>query len=105
MDSISNDYGFSHVFGRQVEALAQKDGLVIDISTGGTSPNEVALVTENALSSKIRGLNGKDGGNYNALCDVNLLVNPFGASRIQEVHILYGHTICHLIELQSNKSK
>ena len=104
--SIANDYGFLHVFDRQVEALAHKDDVVIGISTGGTSPNVVnALTSANKLDCKTIGLSGKDGGDFNALCDVNLVVNSDDTPRIQEMHILIGHTICHLIEQESFKSK
>ena len=104
--SIANDYGFLHVFVRQVEALAHKDDVVIGISTGGTSPNVVnALTAANKLDCKTIGLSGKDGGDFNALCDVNLVVNSDDTPRIQEMHILIGHTICHLIEQESFKSK
>ena len=102
--SIANDYGFLHVFDRQVEALAHKDDVVIGISTGGTSPNVVnALTAANKLDCKTIGLSGKDGGEFNSLCDVNLLVNSNDTPRIQEMHILIGHTICHLIELEFSK--
>ena len=104
--SIANDYGFLHVFDRQVEALAHKNDVVIGISTGGTSPNVVnALTAANKLDCKTIGLSGKDGGDFNALCDVNLVVNSDDTPRIQEMHILIGHTICHLIEQESFKSK
>ena len=104
--SIANDYGFLHVFDRQVEALAHKDDVIIGISTGGTSPNVVnALTAANKLDCKTIGLSGKDGGDFNALCDVNLVVNSDDTPRIQEMHILIGHTICHLIEQESFKSK
>ena len=104
--SIANDYGFLHVFERQVEALAHKDDVVIGISTGGTSPNVVnALTAANKLDCKTIGLSGKDGGEFNSLCDVNLIVNSNDTPRIQEMHILIGHTICHLIEQESFKSK
>ena len=104
--SIANDYGFLHVFDRQVEALAHKDDVVIGISTGGTSPNVVnALTAANKLDCKTIGLSGKDGGDFNSLCDVNLVVNSDDTPRIQEMHILIGHTICHLIEQESFKSK
>ena len=99
--SIANDYGFLHVFDRQVEALAHKDDVVIGISTGGTSPNVVnALTTANALGCKTIGLSGKDGGDFSSICDVNLLVNANDTARIQEMHILIGHIICHLIDLE-----
>ena len=104
--SISNDYGFSHVFDRQVEALADKEDVVIGISTGGTSENVLnAFTTANEIGCKTIGLSGKDGGEFNTLCDVNLLVNANDTPRIQEMHILIGHTMCHLIELEFSKPK
>ena len=72
---------------------------IYGISTGGTSPNIVkALTTANKRGCKTIGFSGKNGGEFNALCDVNLLVNSNDTPRIQEMHILIGHTICHLIE-------
>ena len=104
--SIANDYGYLHVFDRQVEALANKGDVVIGISTGGTSPNVVnALTTANAQGCITIGLSGKDGGDFNSICDVNLLVNANDTARIQEMHILIGHTMCHLIELEFSKPK
>jgi D-sedoheptulose 7-phosphate isomerase len=103
--SIANDFGFLHVFERQVEALANKDDVVVGISTGGNSINVInALATANDLGCKTIGFSGKDGGEFNALCDVNLLVKSYDTPRIQEMHILIGHTICHLIELESRKT-
>ena len=97
--SIANDYGFLHVFDRQVEALADQEDTVIGISTGGTSTNVVnALSLAKKLGCKTIGFSGKDGGDFNNLCDVNLVVNSNDTPRIQEMHILIGHTICHLIE-------
>ena len=99
--SIGNDYGFLHVFDRQVRALAQKEDVVIGISTGGTSANVAnALKTANELGCQTIGFSGKDGGEFNTICDVNLLVNSHDTPRIQEMHILIGHTICHLIDLE-----
>lgn len=99
--SISNDYGFAHVFERQVKALGQKGDIVIGISTGGSSENVVnGITTANKIGCKTIGLSGKDGGKFNLLCDVNLLVKSNDTARIQEMHILIGHTICHLIEIE-----
>jgi len=100
--SIANDYGYENVFNRQVQALANKNDVVIGISTGGTSTNVVkALETAKKIGCKTIGFSGKDGGMFNSLCDLNLIVNSDNTPRIQEMHILIGHSICHLIELQS----
>ena len=98
--SIANDYGYLHVFDRQVEALANKGDVAIGISTGGSSTNVIsALKLANNLGCKTIGFSGKDGGEFNALCDVNLIAIAEDTPRIQEMHILIGHTICHLIDL------
>jgi D-sedoheptulose 7-phosphate isomerase len=104
--SIANDYGFDHVFDRQIEALANTNDLVIGISTGGTSKNVVnALRIANDLGCKTIGFSGKDGGDFNSLCDVNLIINSNDTPRIQEMHIIIGHIICHLIELEFSNSR
>jgi D-sedoheptulose 7-phosphate isomerase len=100
--SIANDYGFIHVFDRQVEALANKNDVLIGISTGGTSANILnAFKLAKNAGCKTIGLSGKDGGAFNNLCDVNLIVAAEDTPRIQEMHILIGHTLCHLIELEA----
>ena len=104
--SIANDYGYLHVFDRQVEALANEGDVVIGISTGGSSANVIsALRLANDLGCKTIGFSGRDGGEFNTLCDVNLIAIAEDTPRIQEMHILIGHTICHLIELEFSRSK
>ena len=39
LTAIGNDYGFEHVFARQVEALCREGDVVIAISTSGRSSN------------------------------------------------------------------
>jgi D-sedoheptulose 7-phosphate isomerase len=97
--SIANDYGYLNVFSRQVEALANKGDILIGISTGGTSANVIsALKLANDLGCITIGLSGKSGGEFNSLCDVNIVVPSEDTPRIQEMHIVIGHIICHLID-------
>ena len=104
--AIANDYGYLHVFDRQVEALANEGDVVIGISTGGSSTNVIsALILANDLGCKTIGFSGRDGGEFNTLCDVNLIAIAEDTPRIQEMHILIGHTLCHLIELEFSSSK
>ena len=100
LTSIGNDYGYNHVFDRQVEALANKGDVAIGISTGGSSSNVIsALRLAKEMGCKTIGFSGRDGGEMNALCDVNLVVPAEDTPRIQEMHIVIGHTVCHLIDL------
>ena len=102
--SIANDYGYLHVFDRQVETLADKGDVVIGISTGGSSANVIsALKLANDLGCKTIGLSGKGGGEFNSLCDVNIIIPSEDTPRIQEMHIVIGHTICHLIDQEFSK--
>jgi D-sedoheptulose 7-phosphate isomerase len=101
LTSIGNDYGYNHVFDRQVEALANERDIAIGISTGGSSSNVIsALRLAKEMGCKTIGFSGRDGGEMNALCDVNLVVPAEDTPRIQEMHIVIGHTICHLIDLE-----
>ena len=97
--AIANDFGYLQVFNRQLEALANKNDVVIGISTGGSSPNVIsALKLANEIGCKTIGFSGRGGGEFNELCDVNLIAVADDTPRIQEMHILIGHTICHLID-------
>jgi len=99
LTSIGNDYGYDHLFDRQVGALANEKDVVIGISTSGVSKNVVnALTLAASLKCKTIGFSGKDGGLLNEICDINLIAPSHDTPRIQEMHIIIGHTICHLID-------
>jgi D-sedoheptulose 7-phosphate isomerase len=99
LTSIANDYGYSHVFSRQVEALAQPGDLFVGISTSGNSEGILnALRTARELGCKTLGLSGRDGGKMSGLCDLNIVVPAGVTARIQEVHILIGHILCKAVD-------
>ena len=99
LTSIGNDYGYDRVFDRQVEALANKGDLIIGISTSGNSKNIVnVLKLGRELDCKTLGFSGYKGGIMNELCDVNLIVPSNNTPRIQEMHILFGHIICQIVD-------
>src|ERR1700732_4346232 len=75
LTAIANDYGYNHVFSRQVEALAQAGDLFIGISTSGNSQGILnAFHAAKKLNCKTLGLSGRDGGKMNGLCDLNIIV-------------------------------
>jgi len=87
------------VFDRQVEALANEGDLLIGISTSGNSANVIsALKVAKELGCTTIGFSGRDGGKMNEACDVNLVVPSDNTPRIQEMHILFGHTLCQIID-------
>ena len=99
LTAIANDFGYKRVFERQVEALANEGDLLIGISTSGNSKNvNNALKIGRELGCKTMGLSGKDGGEMNALCDLNIIVPSDDTPRIQEMHIMIGHILCQAVD-------
>jgi D-sedoheptulose 7-phosphate isomerase len=99
LSAIANDFGYDEVFRRQVEALATKGDVLLGISTSGNSQNVIkALKEARAIGCKTVGLSGRDGGEMNDLCDINIVVPSNNTPRIQEIHILIGHIICQSVD-------
>jgi D-sedoheptulose 7-phosphate isomerase len=102
MTAVGNDYGFDHVFERQVGALGRAGDALLAISTSGNSENVIrAIVAAHARGLKIVALTGRGGGRIAALlqpADVELRVPSDRTVRIQEVHLLLIHSLCDLID-------
>jgi len=100
LTAIANDYGYEHVFARQVHALGVAGDVALAISTSGRSPNVLRAV-EACRERGVRtiGLTGGDGGPLATMVEVSLRVSASTHSaRIQETHILVGHVICELVD-------
>jgi len=99
LTAIANDYGYAHVFSRQLEALAGPGDLFIGISTSGNSPGILnAFETAKNIGCKTLGFSGRDGGKMNSLCDLNIVIPSDVTARIQEMHILIGHILCRAVD-------
>ncbi|MFN8140142.1 MAG: SIS domain-containing protein [Fimbriimonadales bacterium] len=99
MTAIGNDYSFDTVYARQVEAHGKKTDVLIAITTSGNSAN-ILNAAEQAKRQGITviGLTGGTGGKLKPLCDICICVPSDSTPRIQEMHILIGHTLCQLAE-------
>lgn len=96
---IANDYGFNEIFLRQVRALGNAGDCLVGISTSGNSENIIrAFEAAKEQGIKTIGLLGRDGGALLPLSDVAIIVPSHITARIQEAHILIGHTICGGVE-------
>jgi len=101
LTAIGNDYGYEHLFARQIEAVGNAGDVFFGISTSGRSPNILkALQTARTKGLLTVGLTGHRGGQMPELCDHCLRVPSDSTPRIQEGHIAMGHSICQLIESQ-----
>ena len=99
LTAIGNDYGYEHLFSRQVQAVGVAGDVFVGISTSGRSPNILAalrVAREKGLFTV--GLTGRLGGQMPELCDHLLRVPSDSTPRIQEGHIAMGHAICQIIE-------
>ena len=98
---VANDYGFDEVFSRYVEAVGNKGDILLGISTSGNSQNILSAVdTAQGLKTKVIGFTGKTGGRLHGACDLSLVVPSDVTARIQEMHIVMGHLLCALIEVE-----
>jgi D-sedoheptulose 7-phosphate isomerase len=99
--AIGNDYGFDLIFSRQLEALARRGDVAIGISTSGNSPNVVkAMSTARKMELHTVALTGAAGGGLKGRVDHCICVPSNETPRIQEGHILVGHIISELVELE-----
>ena len=99
LTAIGNDYGYEQVFSRQVRGLARAGDVLFAYSTSGNSPNIVtALEVAQELQVATVGLTGAREGRMNQYCDHLMQMPSTCVPRIQEGHLLMGHTICEMVE-------
>lgn len=99
MTCIVNDYGYEHIFSRQVEGLGVEGDVLVGITTSGNSENVLnALAVANQKQMITIGLLGKGGGKASSLVSEAIVINSNTTARIQEMHITIGHILCDLIE-------
>jgi D-sedoheptulose 7-phosphate isomerase len=99
--AVANDYHYDMIYSRLVEAMGKKGDVLMGLSTSGNSANVVKAL-EKAKSAGIItvGFTGETGGKMKPLCDHLVNIPSSDTPRIQECHMLLGHTICELVEMQ-----
>jgi D-sedoheptulose 7-phosphate isomerase len=104
LTSIANDYGYEHVFEKQLRALGRKGDVLLAISTSGNSASVLAaLRAARELGLRSVALTGNGGGRMAAMLgaeDVHICVPHKRTMRIQEVHLLALHCLCDGIDSQ-----
>jgi D-sedoheptulose 7-phosphate isomerase len=99
LTAIGNDYGFDHVFERQLRALGKKGDVFIGISTSGRSPNLLtAFKAAREMGIVCVGFTKAGETAMHPLCDLTLGVPSAETALIQQVHITAAHAICALVE-------
>ncbi len=101
---LGNDYSYDIVFARQLEALCTEKDVVVLLSTSGNSQNILnAAEMAKRKSAYTIGFSGKEGGKLKGAVDDCLVIPSHNTPRIQEMHLMLGHTLCEWIEVALGK--
>jgi len=99
LTAVGNDYGFEHVFARQLPGIGNRGDVAVAISTSGNSANVLEAVRLARRIGMITfGWTGRSGGELAKITDYALHIDSEESPRIQEAHILAGHVICEIVE-------
>lgn len=99
LTAIGNDYGYEKLFERQIQALGNAGDVFIAYTTSGSSKNILAALVEAKRKGLICvGVTGNRGGQILELCDYVFAVPSGNTPKIQEGHLVIGHTLCGIIE-------
>jgi len=98
---IANDFGYDEIFSRQLEGLAKPGDVLVVLSTSGRSENILqALRKSKDLGVTSIALLGKGGGPAVNLANHSIVIESSETARIQELHLLIGHTFCEFAEME-----
>ncbi len=98
--AVANDYDYTRVFSRQVEALGRKGDVLVGISTSGNSENVLkAIEKAKEMGMVTIGMTGAGGGAMEVLTDVCIKASSQETSHVQEALLIAGHALCHCIEI------
>lgn len=100
LTSVANDYDYSQVFEKQVQALGRAGDVLVGISTSGNAPSVLkAFAAARAMGIETVAFTGGTGGRLAPAADRVLSVSCTGRTpRIQEGHLLIMHTLCERLE-------
>ncbi len=97
--ACGNDFGFDHLFERNLLALGKKGDIIVCISTSGMSKNvELAAIAAKQKGITSFGFLGSEGGILKNVCDLSIIVPSNNTARIQECHITIGHALVEYVE-------
>jgi D-sedoheptulose 7-phosphate isomerase len=99
LTAVANDYSFDQIYSRLITAADKKGDVLIGLSTSGNSANVVnAMAEAQKIGYHTIGFTGKGGGKMKTYCDILIEIPSQDTPRIQECHMLVGHSICELVE-------
>lgn len=107
--AAGNDFGYEHIFTKQLEVHYREGDILVVISASGSSKNVVkAAHWVHARNGKVLGLLGFDGGTLKDVCDVSIVVKtPKGEyGPVEDIHLILNHMFTAWMYLKfTNKQK
>ena len=101
LTAVANDYSYNEVYSRLLQAMGNKGDILIGLSTSGNSGNVVkAFEKANELGMITVGFTGNTGGKMKELSQILVNIPSLDTPRIQECHMILGHTLCEIVEMQ-----
>lgn len=98
--AVANDYSYDVIYSRLVKAMCRKGDVLIGLSTSGNSKNVIeALKEANSMGVVTAAFTGETGGAMKDQCKYLINIPSKDTPRIQECHMLLGHTICEIVEM------
>jgi D-sedoheptulose 7-phosphate isomerase len=99
LTATGNDFNYNYVFSRQIEAIGRENDVLLSISTSGKSKNIInAIKTANKMKLNTLSLLGNKGGSAKKISKNFFIVKNSNPSRVQEIHIIFYHNVCQIIE-------
>ena len=99
--AVANDYSYDIIYSRLVEAMGKKNDILIGLSTSGNSQNVVkAIEKANQLGLTTVAFTGESGGQLKNISKYLINIQSTNTPRIQECHMILGHTICEIVEMK-----
>lgn len=99
LTAVANDYSYDVIYSRLIKGIGKRGDILIGLSTSGNSANIVqAFDTAREKGIITVGFTGESGGKMKNNSDFLMNVPSSNTPRIQEAHMLIGHTICQLVE-------
>lgn len=97
--AVGNDYGYEQIYSRLVKAKVREGDVLFGLSTSGNSANVVkAFEQAKSQGGIVVAMTGEGGGKMAPFADYLFDIPSKDTPRIQECHMLLGHTICQLVE-------
>jgi D-sedoheptulose 7-phosphate isomerase len=99
MTAIGNDYGFDHVYARQVTAHGRSGDILMLLSTSGRSANLIAAaVTAQQAGLRVWALTGRGPNPLAEAAHEALCVDAASTANVQETHLVAVHLLCECFD-------